>query len=488
VPTTRRSATPRNEAAVTTTRPPDRATDRPAPATPGRLDPAVLKLAVVLVLGALAPLLDSTIVNVALRTLGHDLGAPVATVQWVTTGYLLALSAAIPLTGWSVERFGARRMWLFALCLFLTGSVLCGLANGPGTLIAFRVLQGVGGGLMLPVMQTLLLRAAGGRSLGRLMAVVTLPALAGPILGPVVGGLIVGHASWRWIFYVNVPLCLAAVLLALRHVPADPPRGDRRLDLTGLLMLSPALTAVVYGLAQTDRPAGFAAPRVLVPVVAGVLLLAASVLRAVRIPEPLVDLRVFTSRSFSASTALLFLSGLSMFGSMLLLPLYYQQVRGASVVAAGLLLAPQGVGSLLARVAGGLTDRLGARPVVLTGIALTVLGTLPFALPGQRPGAVLLALALVVRGAGLSAANLAVMVGAYDGLPRPRIPHASSVTRIAQQIGGSFGTAVLAVILVRQLTTHAPATAYAHTFTWSLAFTALAIVPAVLLPRRNRES
>jgi EmrB/QacA subfamily drug resistance transporter len=204
-----------------------------------RLDPALLKLAGILVLGALAPLLDSTIVNVALHTLGRELGAPVATIQWVTTGYLLALSMAIPATGWAVRRFGGKRVWIASLALFLAGSVLSGIAWSTGSLIAFRALQGAGGGLMLPVLQTLLVRAAGGRRIGRLMAVVTLPALIGPIFGPVAGGLIVGHLSWRWIFFVNVPIVLLAVVLAWRHLPADAPEGGGRLDWQGLLLLSP---------------------------------------------------------------------------------------------------------------------------------------------------------------------------------------------------------------------------------------------------------
>jgi MFS family permease len=154
-----------------------------------RLDPALLKLAGILVAGAMAPLLDSTIINVALGTLGRDLHTSLAAVQWVVTGYLLALAMAIPATGWLVGRFGAKRMWMFSLALFLAGSMLCGVAWNTGALVAFRVLQGAGGGLMLPILQTLLMRAAGGRGLGRLMATITIPALVGPILGPVIGGL-----------------------------------------------------------------------------------------------------------------------------------------------------------------------------------------------------------------------------------------------------------------------------------------------------------
>ncbi|MEU7856132.1 MDR family MFS transporter [Nonomuraea sp. NPDC049141] len=450
--------------------------------TSERLDPAVLKLAGVLVLGALAPLLDSTIVNVALHTLGRDLDAPVSAVQWVSTGYLLALAMAIPITGWAVDRFGAKRMWLGAQLLFLAGSVLCGVAWNLGSLIAFRVLQGVGGGLMLPILQTLLMRAVDGRQLGRLMAVVSLPALVGPILGPVAGGLIAGHLSWRWIFYVNVPISLLAVLLAWRGLPADAPRDGHRLDVTGLLLLSPALAALMYGLTRVGTEGGFGHAAVLGPLAAGALLLTGFAYRATRTADPLIDLRLFRTRAFAVSSALLFLSGLAMFGSMLLLPLYYQQDRGASVVAAGLLLAPQGLGSLLAKGLGGVTDRVGPRPVVLAGIAMTALGTVPFAFAGRHTGGLILGAALVVRGAGLSAANMAIMVGAFRGLDRARIPHASSTTRIMQQLGGSFGTAVLAVILQRQLADH-PGAAFGHTFAWALAFTVLAVVPALWYQR-----
>ncbi|MEW1858947.1 MDR family MFS transporter [Streptomyces sp. NPDC088194] len=445
------------------------------------LDPALVALALILVLGALTPLLDSTIVNVALHTLGHDLGASVSTVQWVSTGYLLAVATAIPAAGWTAERFGAKRMWLVSLLVFLGGSVLSGAAWNIGSLVAFRALQGIGGGLMLPILQTLLLRAAAGRPLGRLMAVITLPALVGPILGPVVGGLLVGHLDWRWIFYVNPPICLGALYLAWRHLPADQPVRGQRLDITGLLLLSPGLAALVYALASAGT-GGATRTRVLLPLVLGAALSGAFALRALRVRHPLLDLRLFRSRGFAASSALLFFSGFALFGSMLLLPLYYQQVRGASVVAAGLLLVPQGVGSLLARPAGGLADRIGPRPVVLGGLALTALGTLPFAFAAEHPPGPLLGTALVVRGFGLSAANIAIMLGAYRGLGRAQIPHAGVITRIAQQVGGSFGAALLAVVLQHALLTRAPASAYALTFAVTLALTVAGGVPALLLP------
>ncbi|WP_405869313.1 DHA2 family efflux MFS transporter permease subunit [Streptomyces sp. NBC_00005] len=447
-----------------------------------RLDPAVLKLAAILVLGALAPLLDSTIVSIAIHTLGHDLHASTATVQWVSTGYLLALAMVVPVSGWAAERFGARRVWLGALVLFLAGSLLCGLSWNIESLVAFRVLQGLGGGLLLPVLQTLVIRAAGGQRLGRLMAVVSLPALVGPILGPVLGGLIISHLSWRWIFYVNLPVCLLAIALAWRGVPKDAGRATARLDLTGLLLVSPGLAALIYGLSEVGNQGGFGHARVLVPMAGGALLVVAFALRALRTAQPLVDLRLFRVRAFAVSSALTFTSGLTLFGGMFLLPLYYQQVRHESVIAAGLLLVPQGIGALLARTTGGLTDRLGPRPIAVTGLLLTALGTLPFA--AHTHDDLFLSLALVVRGFGMSAANLALMVGAFQGLAPERVPHASATTRIVQQLGGSFGTAVLAVLLQRGGGT---STAFADTFLWTTLLTFLAVGVALLLPALQKE-
>ncbi len=467
---------------------------RAAPVSEGRPDPAVLRLAGILLVGVLAPLFDATIVNVALHTLGSELDASVSMIQWVVTGYLLALGMAIPLSGWGVARFGGKRTWMASLVLFLTGSVLAGAAWNVGSLIAFRILQGIGGGLMIPTMQTLMVRAAGGRNLGRVMAVASMPALVGPILGPVLGGLIVGNLSWRWVFLLNVPVCLVALVLAWRAMPSDTPRGGQRLDALGLALLSPAVAALIYGLARVGPSGGFA-DAVVVPFAIGLGLLAAFIVHALGTrAEPIVDLRLFRVRSFWASTCLLFLAGLSLYGALLLLPLFYQQVRGEDVLAAGLLLVPQGIGALLVRVwAGELTDRVGARPVVLVGIALTVAGTLPFALAGPNTSQLLLDAALVVRGAGLGAVIVPVMAAAYQGLPEKQIPHASSASRIVQQVGGAFGAAVLAVVLDSRIAGNAIAggpgivAAFDRAFWWSVGFAVLAFVPALLLPRRKSD-
>jgi EmrB/QacA subfamily drug resistance transporter len=479
---------------MNTTSPADRAVETKP--VRERLDPAVIRLIIVLLTGAIPSLLDTSIVNVAVDTIGRDLHTTVSTIQWVITGYLLSFAMVIPLSGWALARFGGRAVWMFSLALFLAGSVACGAAWNIGSLIAFRVVQGIGGGMMTPLITTLLVQAVGGSRIGRLMAAISLPVVVVPIFGPVIAGLIISDISWRWIFYVNVPMCLVGLVLAWRYLPASRPRGGAsRIDLVGLMLLPPALVALLYGLAEVSTGGGFGHARVIIALSAGIALLAAYCRHALRTSAtPMVDLKLFRARTFTGATALLFLAGLSIYGAMLLLPLYFQQVRHDSALTAGLLMVPQGLGSIAPRtLAGNLTDRIGPRLVVLAGIALAALGTIPFALAGLHTNYWLLGAALVVRGAGLGLATIAVMAGAFQGLSREQVPHASSATRIVQFVGGSFGAAVLvAVILDQQAAAHAAAgaaglaAAYAHTFWWCVGFTALALIPALFLSSGSR--
>jgi EmrB/QacA subfamily drug resistance transporter len=446
------------------------------------------------VLGGVAPQLDTTVVNVGLRAIGRGVGSPAATIQWVATAYLLALGVTIPLSGWASTRWGGRRVWLAALALFLAGSVLAGIAPDAGMLIGSRVLQGAAAGVLAPLLLTLLLQGAGDRPLGRLMTLVTLVAVVVPIVGPVVGGVIVQELSWRWLFFVNVPVTIAALVAAWLGVrDAEVPRAQP-LDVLGLGLLSPALAAILYGLSAASGSmsgtAGFGQAAVIVPVAAGLGLGAGFVAHALRRRSAaIIDLRIFRQREFAGGATLLALSGLSLYGAMLLLPLYEQTVRGHDALTAGLLLAPQGVGALLVRPVGPVVDRIGARPVVLAGTLLALAGTLPYALAGPTTSELLLGGALVVRGAGLSATNIAVLSAALQGLEQQARAHASAATRIVQYVGGAFGTAVLATILTVQLATH-PAglagvgQAFDVMFRWSLAFTAVGLAPAFLLPAR----
>src|SRR5215211_8853972 len=286
--------------------------------------PRLIRLSAVAISGVIMTILDTTIVNVAIHTLGRDFHASVATIQWVATGYLLALSLVIPLSGWAIERFGVRRLWFGALVLFVAGSVLSGAAWSAGSLIFFRILQGAAGGIIMPVAQTMLAREAGPSRMGRVMSVIAVPALLGPVLGPVIGGAIVDGISWRWIFYVNVPVGIVALLAAWRWLGEDAEHGsDAPIDAVGIALLSPGLAGFVYGLSEAGN-VGFGAPRVLIACIAGLALIAAFVVHALRRRNPLIDVRLFTDRTFAAAggTTLVFVG--TLFAGMLLFPLYEQ--------------------------------------------------------------------------------------------------------------------------------------------------------------------
>ncbi|MFT4200201.1 MDR family MFS transporter [Gordonia sp. (in: high G+C Gram-positive bacteria)] len=465
-------------------------TARPQPDSLGREEK---KLIAVFIIGVLAVVFDTTIMSIALHSLSSDLKAPVSTIQWVTTGYVLALAATVPLTGWLQQRIGGKRAWILAVSLFLIGSVLCSLAWSASSLIAFRVVQGIGGGIMMPLMQTLLMQRAGGRNLGRLAATVGLPAMLGPILGPVVGGAILHWFDWPWLFWVNVPFCVVSLLLAWRWLPTDEPPAVRpRLDVIGAVLLLPALVALLVGLSNSAGHDGFGARDAWIPILAGALLLAAFVAYATKVGDrALVDVRLLRYRPVASASALLFLSGVAAYGIMLLLPLYLQELRGMDALGAGLFLIPQGIGMLGSRsLAGRLSDTIGTRAVALFGFAVVGLATIPFALSTATTDKWLLMAVLVVRGFGLGAIIMPLMVASYQGLPAADIPHSSIITRTAQQLGGSFGTAVLAVILQSALLTrgaHGPSGVSASfdiAFWWSIGFAALATVLAFTLPGR----
>src|SRR5580658_7318826 len=386
------------------------------PASPGKppvdkLDPKVVKTALILIVGAMAVIFDTTIVSVALHTLAAKLGTSVATIQWVTTGYLLALAIAVPLSAWGLKRFGGKRLWMFSLAVFLIGS---SLAWNVGSLIGWRFVQGVGGGLMLPLLATLIFQAAGGKSLGRLVTYVALPALLGPILGPVIGGAILTHLSWRFMFWVNVPFCVAGLLLAWRYLADDAPGQAKgtadgpkaKLDVRGLLLIAPGTSVLLYGLANAGTSAGFGRPDVIIPLVIGAALLAAFTWYALRKAHPLVEVRLLAKRSVASSSASLFFSGFSLYGAMLLLPLFYQEVRGATALTAGIVLVPQGVGAVFSRtVAGSNIDRFGSRRIVLAGFVIVAVATVPFAFAGPHTNSWLLALWMIIRGFGLGAVD-----------------------------------------------------------------------------------
>jgi EmrB/QacA subfamily drug resistance transporter len=458
-----------------------------------RIDAYVWRISAVVIIGSIMSILDPTIVNVALATLGHELHARIAEIQWVVTGYLLSLAAVIPITGWAARRFGAKRVYLVSLVLFTAGSALCGLATSSTELIGFRVLQGVGGGMILPIGQLMMAEAAGPKRMGRVMSIVAVPAMLAPILGPTIGGLIIDNASWRWIFYVNVPIGALAVIAALRILPNTKSVGSSSLDYRGLVLMATGLPLITYGLAEIGVTGGFSSLKVIIPIVAGVLLVATFVRHALHTSNPLLDLRLYRRPTFSSASIAMFCLGAALFGGMILLPLYWQGIRHESVVDTGLLTAPQGLGmALIMPLAGKLTDRMGGGPLALFGVIVTTVATIPFGLIGAHTSILGLSVAMFVRGMGIGFAFMPAMAAAFASLKHSELSDATPQLNVLQRVGGSIGTAVLAVVLQRALvgatTIGAQAAAYGTAFWFSAGLTAAAIVPCVILMRAERTA
>ena len=458
-----------------------------------RIDAHVWRISGVVILGAIMSILDTTIVNIALDTLSRELHSTVSEIQWVVTGYMLSLAAVIPVTGWAARRFGAKRVYLVALVLFTIGSALCGMAGSTEELIVFRVLQGVGGGMILPIGQLMMAEAAGPQRMGRVMSVVAIPTLLAPILGPTIGGLIVDNASWRWIFYVNVPIGAIAVFAAQKILPSVKPQAAGRLDFRGLLLMATGLPLITYGLAEIGSTASLTGTKVLVPLIAGLALIGAFIRHALHARNPLLNLRLYRRATFASASFTMFCLGAALFGSMVLLPLYWQGVRHESVVHTGLLTAPQGLGmAVMLPLIGRLTDRVGGGPLALFGVTVTALATIPFAFIGVHTSIEWLSVAMFVRGIGMGFAFMPAMAAAFASLDRSELPDATPQLNVLQRTGGSIGVAVLAVVLERAMAgahTLSDAAAAYGTAVWaSAALAGLAIVPCVILLRAERAA
>jgi EmrB/QacA subfamily drug resistance transporter len=314
-----------------------------------------------------------------------------------------------------------------------------------------------------------------------------------PILGPAIGGLIVDNASWRWIFFVNLPIGVIATVAALRILPSGGGGASDRLDVRGLALMAAGLPLFTYGIAEVGISGGFSLVKVVIPAAAGLLLIALFAAHALRVPRPLLDLRLYKRATFASASFAMFFLGAALFGSMILLPLYWQAIRHESVLDTGLLTGPQGVGmALVMPLAGRLTDRLGGGPLALFGVLLTTVTSVPFALIGAHTSIAWLSGAMLVRGVGIGFGFMPAFAAAFAALRRSEISDATPQLNVLQRTGGSIGTALLAVVLQRASAgTHtlaARAGAYGNAFWVATALTALAIGPCLVLLRAERAA
>lgn len=487
-------------------------TDVKTPATADSASPAadegfsteVWLIAGVIVLGAIMSILDITVVSVAQQKFVEIFHATQAQVAWTMTGYTLALAAVIPLTGWAADRFGTKRLFMIAVGAFAIGSAMCAAATSLPMLVSFRVLQGLGGGMLMPLGMTIMTKAAGPDKVGRIMAVLGIPMMVGPIAGPILGGWLVDGPGWQWIFLINVPLGVATLVYSQIVLPKDDPSPSESFDFVGMLLLSPGLATLLYGISSIPEKGTFFTPKVEIFTAIGAVLTLAFIPWALHKKNihPLMDLRLFKNKEMTIAVVAMSFFAIAFFGGSLLFPQYFQFVRHEDSLHAGLMLAPQAVGSMLTMpIAGVLADKKGPGKVVLAGVVLIVVGFGMFSTLTATTPYWFLLLALFIMGLGMGATMMPIFSAALATLRDHTIARGSTLMNILQQVAASVGTAIFTVILTNgfkgkgvQITNPATfdptkmADVFSTTFWIATALVGLVLIPALFLPRTKVEN
>ena len=404
---------------------------------------------VVFVAAMFMSIMDATIVNVALPTIGRDFNVSATSVDLISIGFLVSLAVFIPASGWLGDRFGGKRVLLAAIAVFTAASALCGLASSLDELVAFRILQGAGGGMLAPVGMAMLYRAFPPKERIKAAAILTVPTTFAPALGPVLGGLLVTEASWRWVFYVNLPLGAAAFTFGLLFLQSEKQERPGRFDLAGFLLSGLGLGSLMYGVSEGPN-LGWHKPDVLAAIAAGVVLLAAMVVVELRSPAPMVDLRLLSNRLFRSGNGVMVLASIAFLGTLYAISLYYQDGRGLSALGSGLSTFPEALG-----VMGGaqlasrwLYPRLGPRRHITIGLTGTAASIGLLALLG--PGTSLWWARLLMLTLGLAMAQVFVPVQAasFATITPAATGRAATMFNAVRQLGGAIGVAVLTTVIV----------------------------------------
>ncbi|WP_145325207.1 DHA2 family efflux MFS transporter permease subunit [Paenibacillus xylanexedens] len=403
-----------------------------------------------IIVGMIMVILDSTVVNVAIPNLVQYFETDLKTVQWTVTGYTLALSAVIPLAGWLTDRFGAKRVFLFTIAMFTLGSVLCSIAQSPEQLIIYRVIQGLGGGMVAPIGMAMVFRLAPPERRGSIMGMLGIPMLLAPALGPVLSGWFIESLSWHWIFLINLPIGIAAFILCIKFLP-DTDRGRTpALDLLGMILAPIAFSMLAYGVSEGGT--SWTSATTLTGVIVGGVALILFIVVELRHQNPLLELRVFKSSDFSRGIVLAWVSQVALFGAMILIPLYLQQIKGYTALETGLILLPQALASGVGMPLGGrLFDKIGARPLAFVGLgiisgALFILSSIT-----AETGLGLIITALVMMGLGMGLSMMPLNTHVLNAAPRKLVGRVTPLTAAAQQVVVSFAVAGLTGFLTSRI-------------------------------------
>lgn len=407
-------------------------------------------VAIVFVTGVFMDILDTTSVNVALPTLGREFHATTSQIEWVVIGYLLSLAVWIPASGWLGDRFGTKKIYLFALAMFTAASALCGLATSLNELIVFRLLQGVGGGMLVPVGTAMLFRAFPPIERAKASTVLIVPTVLAPALGPVVGGWLVTDHSWRWIFYLNLPIGVFAFLLGLFGLREHREPTAGRFDLPGFVLSGLGLACVLFALSRGPQE-GWLAPDVIIPGIVGVVSFIALVFVETHVAEPMLELRLLKERMFRNANIVTALTFGAFAGILFLLPIFLQELLGLTAFESGLTTFPQAVGMVLAsQVAGRLYHTVGPRKLVIGGVVAMTIVTFPFVFVGFGTSLWVIRLIMFSRGLSMAFAFVPLQAASYANITSADTGRASAIYSTQRQVAAALGVAVLATVLVER--------------------------------------
>lgn len=415
-----------------------------------KIPSTIKRVAFAIILSSFAPMLYSTMINIVLKNLITALHTTLSLAQWGVTGYTLALTVAVPISGWLLDHFNAKKVALISIVIFGIFSLLCGFAWNIESFIIFRILQGFSAGLNVTVGMSILMKIAPSDILGRLMALITIPMIFGPIIGPVIAGILLNVASWRWIFFAGLILIVIAIPMIIKFIPDfEPFNPNNRLDFIGISLLALSAASLIFGLMEGADGNYFFNLEMIIFNGFGILLLLTYVWwNRYNNNQTVLPLRFFENIHFSAAMAGMFLSSIVINGPLLLLPLFFENVKKFTPTQAALILIPQGIGMLIARpVIGKVIDNIGSRLVTIICLGITIIGTLPFIVSDSKTGIIWLGVVLFIRGIGVSGIQLPMMTDIFLGMENNDIPAASVGNQMVQNVGSSFGTAIMTAVV-----------------------------------------
>jgi EmrB/QacA subfamily drug resistance transporter len=411
-------------------------------------------VAAVYVLGIFMNLLDLTITNVALPVMARTFGVSAADIAWVATSYLLSVAVCIPVSGWIGDRFGTKRAFVFALAVFTLGSFLCGIVNGLGPLIACRVLQGIGGGLLTPVGAAMVFRAFPLAERARVSALITIPAVVAPALGPVVGGFLVQYWTWHAIFLINVPIGLIGLIVAIIGLQEYRVAGTASLDVPGFVLAAGGLASLVYALGAVG-PRGIGSGRVLAFGLTGIVALVGFILVERRVRSPMITLGLYRDRLFTAGNLTTFLVNSAFFGTGFLMPQFLQTARGLSPLTSGLTTFPTALGIMIvAPLIGRFYPVIGPRRLVMTGTLLAACAAFGLRFVGLETNLWLVRLQMLPLGIAFGLVFIPLQTSSFARISLAQTGRATAAYNAVRQVATSFGFALLATVLASRLAVH----------------------------------